>query len=367
MVTCTGKDTNPSYWEEYSNLQYVKHRLIENYLNGWFPKLGRWSGRISYIDTHAGKGRHKSGEKGSPLVALNCIINHKYRKSHLSNCEINLFFIESDAKNCCQLEKEIQSIKSIPKKVKPLVIPEDCFTVLQELIDDLSDAGDSMAPAFVFVDPYGFKIPGSILRRFMEFNRVELFINVIWRELSMAIAQGKNKPGMAKTLDLIFDGEDWRDLTDLPFDDQAEECVNIMRKKTNAKWATHIRMLGPNGATRYMLMHLTNHDSGRDLMKDCIWKVCPEGGYYARASDNPKQQLLIEPIPNFKPLKEKIIGTLSAGPIRWKELLIRNKSEIWRDTHVNKIVRELRKTNIIDGRNYVGKFALTNDPELYLL
>ena len=32
-------DTNPEIWREYSNLQHVKHALIEKYLEGWFPKL----------------------------------------------------------------------------------------------------------------------------------------------------------------------------------------------------------------------------------------------------------------------------------------------------------------------------------------
>ena len=52
------QDTNPSYWSEYTNLQHVKHALIREYLKGWFPKLGFWSGRIVYLDTHAGRGRH---------------------------------------------------------------------------------------------------------------------------------------------------------------------------------------------------------------------------------------------------------------------------------------------------------------------
>ena len=42
-----------------------------------------------------------------------------------------------------------------------------------------------MAPAFLFVDPYGFKIPAQLLGDLMKAGRVELFINVMWRELDM--------------------------------------------------------------------------------------------------------------------------------------------------------------------------------------
>jgi len=33
-------DPNPEYWDEYTPFQQVKHDLIHNYLNGWYPKLG---------------------------------------------------------------------------------------------------------------------------------------------------------------------------------------------------------------------------------------------------------------------------------------------------------------------------------------
>ena len=44
-----------------------------------------------------------------------------------------------------------------------------------------------MAPAFLFVDPCGFKIPAPLLGDLMKAGRVELFINVMWRELDMLI------------------------------------------------------------------------------------------------------------------------------------------------------------------------------------
>jgi len=183
----------------------------------------------------------------------------------------------------------------------------------------------------------------------------------------MAIAQGNSKLGMANTLDTVFDGGDWRDLVGLDFDAQADACINLMRSKIGAKWATYVRMLGRNEATRYMLLHLTNHDAGRDLMKDCIWKVCPEGGFYARATDNPAQQFLISPAPDLKPLEQWIVEQLSEGPIRWQALLVNLRAEIWRAPQLNGIIRELRRSKVVGARDYDGKFSPRNDPELFLL
>lgn len=82
----SNSDVNPAYWAEYSNLQKTKHDLIRCYLGGWFAKLGSWAGRVLYFDTHAGRGKHLSGELGSPLVALTTLLKHTARERLLQKC-----------------------------------------------------------------------------------------------------------------------------------------------------------------------------------------------------------------------------------------------------------------------------------------
>ena len=366
MSRPSAKDTNPEYWEQYSNLQQGKHQLIREYLNGWFPILGSWAGRILYLDTHAGRGRHATGAYGSPLVALRTLLDHTSREKVFGRCEVIFSFIEVDEDNCKLLESEIQKLGTLPKQVKLDVVCADCFEALESIIDSMEKSQSTLAPAFIFVDPYGFKVPGAILRKLMESGRVELFINVIWRELSMALAQGSSSSGMARTLDLIFDGDDWRGLVGLPFEEQAQACVNLLQRKIGAKWATHIRMLGNNNVTRYMLLHLTNHEKGRDLMKDCIWKVCPEGGFLARVTDDVRQEQLITTDPDLTPLKVWVLAELAKGPKRWNELIENIRSQIWRVPQLNEVIRMLRGEGRLDGRDYESRFVPKNNPELFL-
>jgi three-Cys-motif partner protein len=210
-------DTNPKYWTEYTNLQRVKHELIRSYLNGWYPKLGSWAGRVLYFDTHAGRGKHLTGELGSPLVALETLLNHKYLAGLLSNSEFHFFFIETDERNAAALNNEISALGTLPKNIQVHCVAGDCFSVLREMLSYLRTQRSTIAPAFIFVDPYGFKVPGSLLRELMQAGRVELFINIIWRELDMiiwreldmAIAQAKtpmDTSGLGATLDAVFDG-----------------------------------------------------------------------------------------------------------------------------------------------------------------
>ena len=109
-------DSNPNYWAEYTNLQHVKHALIRRYLGGWFAKLGSWAGRVLYFDTHAGRGTHLTGEYGSPLVALDTLLEHSHRSRLLAKSEFRFTFIERDEENRQQLESELAD-RTVPPEV----------------------------------------------------------------------------------------------------------------------------------------------------------------------------------------------------------------------------------------------------------
>ena len=358
-------DPNPDYWGEPSNHQHAKHELIRQYLNGWFPKLGSWSGRIIYLDTHAGRGKHITGNYGSPLVALHTFLNHRYKEKILERCEVIFNFIEKDQNNFDALKQEIGALGAFPKKIKIHPVCGDCFEICSGIVEHLKSTNKSMAPAFIFVDPFGFKIPLPLLHELMSFQRVELLVNVIWRELGMAIAQGNDNSGMRKSLNDIFGDDSWQKLTHLSFDYQAHACINLYREIIGSKWATYIRMQGINNATRYMLLHLTNHDAGRVLMKECMWNVCPTGGFYARYGDNPNQEYLIKSKPDLKPLREWVLDSLRQGPIRWEELSDRLKHQLWLDKHLRSVLSDLRNKSIIGNRD--GTFSRKQNPELFIV
>ena len=301
VATRSDTDPQPDYWQGYSNLQRTKHLLIREYLNGWFPKLGTWAGRVVYIDTHAGRGRHTTGDEGSPLVALKTFLSHSFRDKILEHSEVFFYFVERDEENATNLQQEIDALGDLPKNLRTQTAAGNCFELLQELVREVRADDNVLAPAFIFIDPYGFKVPGALLRNLMSFRHAELFITVIWRELDMALTQARTDPdgGLARTLDYVFDGRVWLNVDAPDFDGRADQTVNLFADIAEARWATHIRMLGDNQVTRYLLLHLTNHESGRDLMKDCIWKVCPYGGFYARKSHDPAQAVLITPEPNL--------------------------------------------------------------------
>jgi three-Cys-motif partner protein len=297
------------------------------------------------------------------------VLDHSSLDRILQRSEMHFYFIERDEGNLQCLEKELTAY-TIPSKIKVTTQNGNCFERLSSVVSGLRQKNASMAPAFFFIDPYGFKVPGSLLRDLMSFPRVELFVNVIWRELDMATrgSGGVVSPGMKATLDSIFCDNSWEQrVASTDFDERANQAVDLLREKIGAKWGTSFRMCGENNATRYLLLHLTNHDDGRDLMKERMWKVCPQGGFYARKSDNSAQQFLIKPEPDLRPLRNWVVERLKTGPRRWSDLAEDLRPEIWRSTQLNEIVRNLRKEKIIEGAEYKGRFGFAANPLLSLV
>ena len=320
------------------------------------------------MDTHAGRGKHVSGELGSPLVALKTLLEHFYRDELLKKSEFRFLFIERDPANLDELTKELAALGTLPTGVHVDRTAADAFQTLSEGVDRLRHEGKKLAPAFVFVDPYGFKIPAQLLADLMAAGRVELFINVIWRELDMAVSQRPDAgTAMADTLDAIFGGNRWRTGIDSEdVDERLDQAVRLLANRVGAKWWTYIRMVTGGSATRYLLLHLTNHDKGRDLIKDCVWSICPDGGYYARKSDDFSQPMLIQPEPDLRPLREWVLARVRVRPYRWTELEEAIRAELWRTTHLNQMIRELRREDTIVAEGFSGKFSAKANPLLRL-
>jgi three-Cys-motif partner protein len=124
----------------------------------------------------------------------------------------------------------------------------DAFERLSVILNELRRDRAQMAPAFLFVDPYGFKIPAALLGDLMKAGRVELFINVMWRELDMLIQQ-RPAPGTphAQTLDEIFGSSSWRtEVIGDGMDERLDRAIPLMARGIGAKWWTSVRLAAPH-------------------------------------------------------------------------------------------------------------------------
>lgn len=172
---------------------------------------------------------------------------------------------------------------------------------------------------------------------------------------------------MAATLDAIFGGEDWRRIEGDTAEERMHQAVELLASRLGARWHTHIRMTSGGTATRYLLLHLTNHDDGRDLMKECMWKVAPDGDFEVLQHDDPRQPFLITPSPNLEPLQEWLLEHLERQPHTKEELDRELRHTPWLSSHLNKLARRLRKEGQLDFDTVSGLYSLPPNRRLFAL
>jgi hypothetical protein len=79
----------------------------QRYLGAWFPILtsSGWNRRVIFLDGFAGPGRYTAGEPGSPIIALDTLVNHRHFQK-LQRTEFVMIFVESDDQRFASLEEE---------------------------------------------------------------------------------------------------------------------------------------------------------------------------------------------------------------------------------------------------------------------
>lgn len=351
--------TNQKYWAEYDGLQHAKHQLLGKYLGGWFPILASWHGRVVYLDCHAGRGRHATGQEGSPILALRTLLDHRHCSRILASTEVCFGFFEIDQANYQCLCSEIGSLGQLPNSVQIGIFHSDYEAELRRIIDDLHQHGQRLAPAFAFLDPYGFTLPMDLLNELLEFPRCELLVNFMYRYVDMAM----HNSAQANNLDRLFGCPDWRRLVVIEDPEvRANETIALFSQQLRADFVTHMSMRARNGLLKYVLLHATNHRKGRELMKDAMWSVTPDGSFTASERQNPNQLILIEPEPNLGPLKDCLWARFAGRQVLMSEIYDWLLGELYRRTHLHQVLREYRKQGLVRFGGYSGRFSFRENP-----
>ena len=351
--------TDERYWSEYTGLQEAKHQLLRRYLDGWFPILTSIHGRVIYVDCHAGRGSHETGQKGSPILALQGLRNHQLRARILDSTEVQFIFFENNLTNYEHLHTEIKSLGKLPSNIKVDIFPENYEKHLRELVDEMNQHNQSLAPSFAFVDPYGFTLSMELLNDLLAFPSCELLINFMFRYVNMAI----HHPAQASNMDSLFGCQDWRELVNIENSHEREyETIALFSHQLKAEFVAHINMVGDNKVLKYVLLHASNHPRGRELMKESMWAVVPDGSFTAFERNTPNQLVFIEPEPSLEPLKELLWSNFAGQQVYMEEIYDWLLRELYLEKHIHQVLREYRNQKIVNFSNYEGRFAFSSNP-----
>lgn len=349
-----------SYWADYNSLQRAKHQLLTSYLKAWFPILASGNGRVLYIDSHAGRGRHETGHPGSPILALNILLEHSARDRILANTECRFIFFENNPENFDFLNDEINSLGTLPIGIGVDSYDKDYESVLVHQIAQLHQSKQLLAPTFAFIDPYGFTLPMKLLNELLTFQRCELLINFMFRYVDMAVM---NTADNSQNLDKLFGSNAWvsfRSIQD--HNKRAEAILSLFSSNLQARHVTHLQMKGKNGSLKYVLIHATNNDKGRSKFKEAIWTVTPDGTFVASERHNPNQLVLIKPEPDLEPLKRELQSRFANKPLRMQQLYKWLIDTMYLEKHLHQAIRELHNAGLVTYSGYQGRFGFSKDP-----
>jgi len=351
--------TDETYWAEYDGLQHAKHQLLRSYLGGWFPILSSWQGRVLYLDCHAGRGRHTTGHEGSPILALRLLRDHRQRARILSDTEVYFYFFEISYANYERLVEEIKNLGTLPSNMLVRPFQTDYENYLRREFSDLRAKGQQLAPCFAFIDPYGFSISIDFLNEILSFPSTELLVNFMYRYVDMAMRH----ENQADNMDALFNCEDWRELILISdATERSNATISLFSNQLNAQYVTHMYMLGENRALKYALIHATNNRRGRELIKEAMWAVTPDGTFTASERYSPDQLVLLVPEPNLEPLKATVWDQFAGSSVESSQMHDWLIDELYLPKHLRHILREYRNRGIIEASGYEGRFAFKKNP-----
>lgn len=344
-------DSDPEKWD-YPPHTKAKHDMLASYLDGWYPILSRWNGKILFLDGFAGRGKYTNGAEGSPIIALKRLINHRHFP-RMGDREFVFMFVEANADNAASLKHEIDAFiaqnQPWPPKVKVYVENQKFDVTANGIIDYLREQKGNLAPTFAFVDPFGYSgLPMDLLADLLAYPKTEIFVNFMVGHVQRFI----ERDGQENAMKRLF-GIDVRDVLAMQQDDDRVEHLravyeNQLRTVAKFDFVQSFAMRNRTGNIGYYLFHGTRNRTGVKLMKAAMWKIDPGGGY--SFSDRlAGDEVLFTPEPDTRPLQASILSTFAGrmnvlvDEIEWHAILYTP----YRETHIRPILTELEATEKI--------------------
>lgn len=300
-------DNQPIVWERQPHTK-AKHDILERYLGAWFGILGqsRYDSRVVVLDGFAGPGRYDDGELGSPIVALNTLLEHK-AFTNFTGTDFVFVFNEWNSERFVSLQREIYMVQERHSPWPVNVHIEAHNVNFQDLTRDILDAipeGRQLAPTFAFVDPFGYRdVPMTLIRDLVKSPKIELFIYFDFNSVNRFAKAGV----VDKHFTALFHSEEYKNAPDGPgrgkfLHDLYEQQL---RQVCNFAHICSFEMIHQNGHIGSYLFFCTKNDQAFDKMKQAMWRLAPSGNY--KFDDRlAGQPVLFEDEANTKPLQDKL-------------------------------------------------------------
>lgn len=325
----------------------AKHEILRRYLSAWFPILASYHGRVLYIDGFCGPGQYSTGEKGSPIIALNVALNHQAR----FNGELVFIFIDEDKDRIANLKQMIAEFE-LPKNFNILIECGEFSDVMGQLFSELDTENKNLAPSFIFIDPFGFSgIPFRLVRKILQNPHCEVFINF----MTDSINRWRNHPKeeIKRHIEELLEAE-IADINEYLLANgnpshSALRDAYLTKLQNEAKKVRYFEMRNDRNRPIYHLFFATNNPLGFVKMKEAMWATDPSGNFSFSDATNPTQITLFGEEPILSDLKTALLKELSNGePVNcsWIRQFIGDNT-IYISKHATRLLKDMEEDQSI--------------------
>lgn len=274
-------DELPTVWDAEAHT-IAKHGILKSYLDAWSAILTRAQpgSELLFVDGFAGPGEYTKGEPGSPIVALNSILDHSLTQPQA----VRFMFVESDrarhAHLVSRLDREASRIAASQRVVVDPPVLGECDTEIRKLIAERQREGRALGPALFFLDQFGYsQVPMTLMRDIMKHQRCEVFSYLNCQRMHQFLSDKTKWAGITDA----YGDESWKAALGLTGQQRQrfliETYVRAIRANANVRYAWSFAMFDSQAHLIHWLIFATNHIRGLEEMKRAMWKADSNGEY----------------------------------------------------------------------------------------
>jgi three-Cys-motif partner protein len=347
----------------------AKHELYRRYVDAWWAIMlqaapaGRPWDQITYIDAFAGPGEYLGGDPGSPVIALESLLMHRFLKQmNPTPRRVHLLLTENRSDRAGHL-RAVLTHRFGPLDLLPVTITIRQAEAGAGTLELLNETGGRGYPVLAVFDSWGnVNVPHAVICQLARNPASEIIVTFGPNWFSRREELEPDK------LDLVFGGRRYWEPANRESgtDERWRAWLGTYREalgRAGFRYRLQFEIVPRTGQPLY-LVHGTKHAKGVEVMKKAMWDVDGNDGMGFRdprtrgaplpgqltiwsASDFPQDELL-----------DLAVQKLEAGAVSLGELgeWLLTETSRWRRPDAAKAVRQL----VRDGRATVPPGRLTS-------
>ncbi|MBA8926823.1 three-Cys-motif partner protein [Kutzneria viridogrisea] len=304
----------PVPWERAEHTG-AKHDIYRRYLKRWFPILlgGARNAYPSatYAEGFAGPGVYAGGEPGSPIIAMQTLLQTVSSESPV----VRFLFVDDDPR--CIRSLNEQFVAAFPTRPRahdttPVVIVDGtCTDQLEPQLDKIGAWGQ---PILAVLDSWGnVPISYQLLKRLAGNPATEVIVTLGPQSFIRFVST------LGPAADDVFGGAaTWRQIEHMTDGAAKRQHVLTCYRQTLATagftFLLDFELIDRRGESLYLVFG-TNHVRGLEKMKDALWEVDPVYGVGFRdPRDEQSEALFNFTDPHLAPLSRLLLREIQRGP-----------------------------------------------------